>query len=76
MKQCHIIGMTVTGATLRANLLGEVLDRVSRSMMPWQRKRFLAGWVGLNLELNVVCSSGLSVALMEPRNRKSYKSLP
>ena len=23
MRQCHVIGMTVTGAALRANLLGE-----------------------------------------------------
>ena len=23
MKKCHVIGMTVTGATMRANLLGE-----------------------------------------------------
>lgn len=24
MKRCHVIGMTVTGATMRANLLGKV----------------------------------------------------
>ena len=24
MKKCHVIGMTVTGATMRANLLGKV----------------------------------------------------
>ena len=40
MKSCHVIGMTVTGATIRANMLGKleceyILSSVVTSLFVW-----------------------------------------